>query len=314
MKLRRTVPLALAILAAAGCSAGESDALPESADADATPAAETTADAAVMAVDAVREAWVTHYNLHHPDMVADLYAPEAMVLHADQSVYEGRDEVEAWLVETMTSDPTATVTGLETLVFGDRAVTMGTYQVDGTSPEGGAVQFSGHYMNVMTRMDGEWLIEGSITNYDAPRPDDWVWGAMGEGEEPPPEEGTLQELVEAYETHWNLQHPDMVADLYTEDAKTAFADEPFREGRTALATRMAEVLAEPTVLDVHDVGTVELDEDHRVDGGWYELRAGEGGDVVQSGMYMLLAERQADGSWAIQRMVTNGRPMGGSLP
>lgn len=312
MMLPRTVPLTLVILGFAACSAGESDAPSETGSEEAeTATAEPTVSADVQAIDALREDWVTHYNLLHPDMVADFYAPEALVLHADQVVVEGREAVAGWLTESMADDPTVTITTRETLVFGDHGVTLGDYQVERTTPEGESLAVSGHYLNLVTRLDGEWLIEGSITNYDSPRPEDWAWGEPAD--ELPPEEGTMTELVEAYETHWNLQHPDMVADLYTEDALATFADGPLLEGRASIEARLEEALADGATLDVHDVGTVDLDEDHRVDGGWYEITAGEGGDVVQTGLYMLLAERQDDGGWAIRWSVTNGRPMAGPM-
>lgn len=316
MIFRRTAPAILAGLALAACSAGESDATPEAMPgSEDTSAAQPTASAEAQAIDALREEWVTHYNLHHPDMVADFYAEDAVVLAADQGVHEGKEAIAAWLTGTMENEPTATITTGETMVFGDQAVSMGTYEIEGTSPEGEAVEFSGYYMNALTRQEGEWLIGASVTNYDSPRPEGWTWGTMGEGEEPPAEEGTMTELVEAYETHWNLQHPDMVADLYTEDARAAFADGEMIEGRAAIEARMEEVLADGRTLDVHDVGTMELDENHRVDGGWYELKAGEDGEVVQAGAYMLLAELQDDGSWKIQRMITNARPMpAGEMP
>lgn len=304
MKLRRWFPLTLPLLVVAACSSGESDADAMS-EAEEAPAAEAMAASAEEALDALRGEWQTHYNLHHPEMVADFYTDSAVVLHADQYVHEGREAITAWLTETMESDPTATITTIETQVFGDQAVSMGTYSVEGTTPEGEALALSGHYMNYAENVDGEWRIAGSITNYDEPRPEDWSWGDPGEE---PPENGTMTELVEAYETHYNLQHPDMVADLYTEDAVIAFANEPLLEGREAIAARLTEELAEPAYLDVHDVWTQALDDTHQMDAGWYEVTAGEGGDVLQTGIYMNLVERQDDGSWKIQWMVTNGRP------
>ncbi|HSH66063.1 MAG TPA: hypothetical protein VLB84_09745, partial [Bacteroidia bacterium] len=53
-------------------------------------------------------------------------------------------------------------------------------------------------------------------------------------------------------------------------------------------------------LDVHGVSTMELDADHRIDSGWYELLDGEGGELVQMGYYANLVERADDGSWQIR--------------
>lgn len=310
MTLQRIPPLSLSLLLVlAACSAGESDATPEGSEAPEAPAAEATVAADEQALDALREEWVTHFNLHHPDMVADLYTADAVALLADQGVYEGRDAIAAWLAESAAGEPTVSVADRGSMIFGDAALIHGTYETQATSPEGEPLTATGGYMNVLQRVDGEWRIAGMVTNYDSPRPEGWPW-AEGEGE-PPAEEGTMAELVEAFETHWNLGHADMVADLFTEDAVVSFSDSPFIEGRAAVQASLEESMAEEpaTTLTVHDVGTMDLDADHRVDGGWYELTAGEGGEVVQSGAYMLLARRDAEGSWKLQRFISNGRPV-----
>lgn len=306
MHVRPLVFPLLLTLTLGACGGDEPDAQP-----DPMPEEATSATRAQAAIEAVREAWVTHYNLHHPDMVADLYADSAWVLNADLAVDEGRDAIAASLTEAMQSNPTATVTTRETRVFGDDAVSIGTYEVTATPEGADPVSWSGHYLNYLTRIDGEWKITGLITNYDSPRPEGWTWAEPVA--EAPPEEGTMGELVEGYETHWNLQHPDMVADFYAPDAVVALANQPVLEGRDAVAAALRERQAQgPTEIDVHDVATIDLADGWKLDGGWYELTAVEGDATVQTGMYMNLVRRMEDGSWKIHWMVSNGRA--GAMP
>jgi uncharacterized protein (TIGR02246 family) len=295
-------PLGLALIVAA-CAGGEPEA-------DATSEAEAPADptmAAETAIDALRADWVTHYNLHHPDMVAEFYTDSAWILNADQSVDEGRDAVLASLTSAMSVSPTAAVSTDDLMVFGEHAVGRGTYQID-TAPEGAeATSWGGAWLAYFRQVDGRWLIEGMLTNYDSPRPEGWTWAETTD--EAPPEETTMAEFIESFETHFNLNHPDMVADHYSEDASVAFGDGPFLEGRAAVAAELASRMeATPATLDVHGVGTLDLDESHKLDGGWFELKDPASGDVVSSGMYINLAERAADGTWTIKWAVTNSKP------
>jgi hypothetical protein len=63
-------------------------------------------------------------------------------------------------------------------------------------------------------------------------------------------------------------------------------------------------------ITIHDVYTQDLGDGYTLDGGWYELtRNAEGQSVQRSGMYVLLAHLQADGSYKIQWHVSNGRPV-----
>lgn len=308
-----TRPLALPVLsltlALALTACGGEEPPPEQAP----PAAETAAAAPSpdeAAIDDLRASWVQHYNLHHPDMVAAFYTDSAWVLGADQSVDEGRAAIEASLTEAMAANPTVDVEGFETMVFGNMAVTVGRYEVE-ANPEGAEpMGWSGYYMNFLTREGGEWKIEGLITNFDEVPPAEFAWSEWTD--EAPPEQGTLTELVQGYETHWNLQHPDMVADFYADDAWVAFANREPVEGRDAVAAALQERAAEmATEIDIHSVGTMDLGDGWALDGGWYELTAAEGGALVQRGMYMNLVRRADDGTMKVQWSVANGQPMGG---
>jgi uncharacterized protein (TIGR02246 family) len=116
----------------------------------------------------------------------------------------------------------------------------------------------------------------------------------------------MGDLVAQFTQHWNLHHPSMVADFYTDDAIVAFSDGPMAHGKEAVAARLEEIMEQPTTLTVHDVGTMPLGEGYAIDGGWYEIAAD--GERVQVGAYLNLVQQQADGSWKIQWGETNAQP------
>lgn len=299
-RFRLTALFLVLALVAGACAEEASDT--EAPEAEATTEVPEEAEAAV---EALAEEWVTHYNLHHPDMVADLYTEDATVVAADLAVDEGRDAIASSLAEAMEGSPTVSVSTDDVMVFGDRAVARGTYSVE-TTLDDAPVSFGGAYINLLRRVDDEWRIQGLQTNYDSPRPDGWNWA---EFEDQPDEDSAMTSLIEEFETHWNLQHPDMVADLYTEDAAVSFADAPVLEGRDAVAQWVGEQMeTQATTLDIHGVDTTELDDTHRLDVGWYELFVGEGEELIQTGMYVNLLQLAEDGSWKILWEVNSGRP------
>lgn len=293
--------VSLAILSLTGCGEPPS---PEPAAEEVTAEAEARAQ-----IDSLREEWVRHYNLHHPDMVADLYTADAWVGNADLSIVEGRDAVEAYHRAQMEPSPTVEVEMPGIRVFGDQAVGWGTYAVTLPDPEGQEMTVTGSYLTLLQQEDGEWKIAMRLANYDSPMPPDWEWREPGEA---PPEESTMGTLIGAYETHWNQAHPDEVAALFTEDAVAAFAGEPPLQGRSRIRNRVQEVLEEtPSRIDVHGVATIELADGWVLDGGWYEMFPPESGERFQFGIYMALNQQGADGEWRLHWLVSNARPAEG---
>lgn len=284
----------------AGCTAdgeGEADAMPE-------PEPEMTAEESL---DALRDEWVARYNAGDADAVAALYTDSAWILNADQSVDMGPEALATSVREAMAGSPTSSVTTEDRIVMGDQAVAWGNYDVEAT-PEGGeAMSWSGAWIGYFKQIDGEWKIDGMLTNYGAPPPEGMPWGQPPE--ETPEEESTLGDLITRYETAFNAHDPAAVADLYTDDATVAFSFGPVMHGQDAVASDLETRFGEGTVsLDVHGVGTVDLDADHKIDAGWYELTDTASGESVQTGMYFNLVQRAADGAWKIKWGMTNGMP------
>lgn len=290
----------------AGCAPGADE------EADAVPATATTESATAAdeaALEQIRADYVTHYNMQHADVVAGMYTDSAFALWSDGAVTMGRPAVQTYLQENVATSPTLNLTTGGTMVLGENAVAHGTWDVSAT-PEGATepVAMKGHYLTYFTKVNGEWKIGGVITNFDAAPPEGFEFAETGQEE--PPEEGTMGELVNAYVQAFNAGDAAAVANLYTEDGFHAYANLPAAEGRAAIQTVLAERFAAgaPTI-EIHDVGTMDLGNGWALDGGWYTFTApAEGGATeTQQGTYMNLVQQQPDGSWKIHWGVSNGR-------
>lgn len=292
-----------AMLAACSPDTGE--------QAESMPAAESTDMAsAEAAIDQVRTDYMADFNNHDAAGVASMFADSAVVLAANGDVQEGREAIQAALTEQMAGSPMGQVEKGEMMVFGDAAVDRGTYTVNSTTPDGAAMSVSGSYMTVLGQTDGAWKIEALITNLNAPPPEGYpmVDESMTE---PPPENGTMTALANAYMAAYNAGNAAAVAALYTGDAVMAFSSQPAAKGTAAIEASTATGLAEGSPkLELHDVYTQSLSADYAVDSGWYTVTATTpDGEVHNGGTYVLLCRQQADGSWKIQWGVVNGHPV-----
>jgi uncharacterized protein (TIGR02246 family) len=293
-----------ALLVGCGGDSADEAAPVEEAEAMAGDAAAAMSDEE--ALDALATYWETHYNMGHADMVASVYTEDAVALPASGNVFEGRAAIEADLAAGMAASPQATINSMETMIFGDMAVGIGTYSI-AASPEGAeAMAWSGAYMNLVVKEDGEWKIAANLSNFDAAPPLDWAWDTY-EGEVPE-DAGTMAELVEFYESQYNMGHAAEVASSYTDGAMAAFSDNPFRSGMSEIQAQLQTNIDTGAIVTIHDVSTTELADGWAVDAGWYQLNASDAGDPVRYGNYMNLLQQQDDGSWKIHWMVTNGWP------
>jgi uncharacterized protein (TIGR02246 family) len=302
MTIRHSIAL-MAGLLAAGCAKDKP------ADQAAVPANDESA--ALAAIDKIHTDYVTHFNLHHASAVADLHGDSAGFFGADGSVDMGKAAILKGLEETVAAKPTITLTPAETKVFGDRAVTRGAYTFAMTPPGGAAVNVGGNYLTIFERAAGTWKIRGVVTNYSAAPPAGTPRDTTTTT--PPPDAGTMKDLVASYMQHYNQGHASVVAGLYTENAHSAFADTTAAEGRAAIEAQLTKQMAQGSPqVTVHDVSTTELPGGWAIDGGWYEVKAtSPQGPVNRIGVYLLLAQRQADSSWKIHWSVTNGGPAAG---
>lgn len=304
MKLRHLfIPLAVVVLAACGGTADQA------AD-TAAPAATTAApmdDAA--ALDAMTDFLVTHYNMHHPDMVVDeVYADDAVFLGADGSVQDGKEAIRAAMTTAMAGNPTLGVEVADRVIEAQWAVSRGTWSLE-TTPEGApaALALHGNFMAAYEKIGGEWKAKAVVTNYDAQPPAEMP-RAEAPAEAPPDmTDSPLAEVAAYYATHFNMGHGDMVASRYAEDAVAAFANLPVANGRAAIAAQLNGRIAEGNPqITIHEVDAQEIGDGWVLGGGWYEISATTG-DV--DGAYMMLARPGADGNMQIQWAVSNAQPV-----
>lgn len=266
-----------------------------------------TADEA--AIDQVRTDYVTHYNMHHASVVADLYADSAMWLDVSGAVHMGKAELLASLEAEIAGSPTLTLTSRETMVFGDHAVDIGDYTAS-TTLDGTAANFAGTYLTYLQRQDGQWKIAGGINNFSAPPA--VPLPAPTEEEETPPDAGTMQEFTAAYVQAFNASDWAALGAMVTDDAKIAFSQAPLIEGGpAAVQARYTERFGAESspMIEIHDVGTQELADGWALDGGWFTFSATTPeGRITQTGMYLSVVQRQPDGSWKMHWHVSNGTP------
>ncbi len=302
MQNRMLVSL-LGMFALAACG-GYAD---ESADVSAAP--ELSADEVALAERS--EYWVTHYNMGHPGMVADLYGPDAWFRGANGGLASGVEEIAEALGQNAGASPQLESTLGGQMVFGDHAIAWGTYTM-ALSPEGAeAVSYGGTYMTHSSKIDGEWKIVGHLSNLTDDPFDDFEFTSP-EGE-PDPNEGTMGDFIDSYELHFNLGHPSMVADLYTEDAMASFTRGGPIMGRPAISAALTDLMeATPSKLQVNDLMTIDLGDGWALDGGWFAQSLEEGGDPFQVGGYLDLLKQADDGTWQLHWMVTNAWPSDGS--
>lgn len=296
MRTRHATPIALALIVAA-CAQPADDApaeAPEMSDEE--------------AIAALGDYWETHFNMQHPEMVASKYLDDAWVAPADGGWFEGEEQVQGWLAETSAPAPTASIDPVETVVMGDKAFGMGRYAIVGTGPDGNPMEFSGAYMNALSKVGGEWMIQGSMTNYDEARPDGWEWNAMPDGDAPPDVDNQFSEMVEAFETAWNAQDAAGLGAMFTEGSMAAFSDGPIMMGRGGVESGMAERLQPGVTIEIHQVNADQIDESHWGSGGWYEMQ-GPDGSTVQTGLWWNVFEMQDDGSPLIHWSISNAFPM-----
>lgn len=130
------------------------------------------------AITSTRQQWQEAYNAGDVTSLADLYTEDAALYDADGRVAEGRDAIRAHLeqetAEANGGRPQVALEPIEMLVDGDTAYDLGRYTL--TSAAGEAAE--GHYLVILRRVDGEWLIHRQIANLILPEGE---MGAPGGG-------------------------------------------------------------------------------------------------------------------------------------
>lgn len=296
---------------AVACSGGETegDATAEAAEATQEYAADTDSDSgsdadAIAALAAVADYWQTHYNMGHGSMVASRYVDDGLLWNGAGAMLYGTEAIAAGLQVGI--DATGSQIQLdqeEALVFGDMAITRGSFTMTGTL-DGSEVTNTGYYMSLAENVDGEWKLHGGVSNFDSP--DQTI--TPGEQMEMPEGEGAelLQARLDYYVTHFNMGHASMVADTYTEDAVSMGSGDALRTGRAAAQERLQGMMDDGAQIKGVSVWSAqELDDGHVSGIGTFTLE-GPDGDV--EGHFAALYERGDDGTLMLKWLLTSNHP------
>lgn len=260
------------------------------------------------ALNELRAQYMDHVNTGNAPMVAELYAEDALYMPSSGHYAAGPEAIRARAEEIAAAAPTLTITPVETEISGDWAIERGTYSTEVT-PEGGEVMSqSGRYLTLSRRQaDGSFKLHWVLSNYDAPPPPEAQEGMATETAEVmaggDPE---LAALAEEWQTHYNLGHPEMTAELHAEDGVVMGSAAPTAEGRAAIQAYIAEQTAASAEATITQAAT-EIFGDWAVGRGTYEtqLTPAEGETINLAGYWMTVCRRDDAGEWKIQWLITN---------
>jgi ketosteroid isomerase-like protein len=127
--------------------------LGQAAEKPATGKESTSTEDFATAIKKIRETWVQEFNAGHADKVADLYAPEAVLMRRNGSVHN-RDSILAELRRSILIQAhNYTLESLQAEHSGDLGYDTGIYNED--FPRHVA---EGNYLMVVKRIKGEWKI------------------------------------------------------------------------------------------------------------------------------------------------------------
>lgn len=165
----RSLSVLVGLALVAGCNPA-----PKAADSTAVaaaPAGQVSA-ADIVAVRDVSTAWYAHYNAHHPDSVAALYADDAVLMMPGQPAARGRDAIRAAYAKDIAAMEKAGNSdnqgkNSEISVSGDLGYESNSYTI--TDKAGKQID-AGKYVTVFGRKDGKWMIVRDIWNSDASSP------------------------------------------------------------------------------------------------------------------------------------------------
>lgn len=250
MRTRLLIPF-LSIVAL-GCTAETAD---EVATTEEPQEYASGADAASLA--AFIGDWETHYNMGHGSMVADYFAEDGLMWSGSAGLLFGREAIEASLqggIDMASSQITLELD--DQVISGNFAVARGTYATTG-SVDGDAVGNSGYWMSYSEMIDGAWTSHGLVSNLDSEQ----ATPAFAAGEMPEPDEsGSLvAEGTEYFQTHFNMGHAGMVADLYAEDAVVMGAGQAAVTGREAILASLEAMTEQGAQISITPYAAAELD-------------------------------------------------------
>jgi len=131
-----------------------------------TPAAQPGNDKAVL--EAGTEAWINAFNAHDADVLASLYAPDAVLLPPNTPAVFGRDAIRATNKELLADESLGVeLEDLEIKIEGDLGYKAGRYRM---YTKDGALAERGKYIEIWKKTGGQWLIHRDIWNSSVAAP------------------------------------------------------------------------------------------------------------------------------------------------
>jgi len=163
----KKLALGLGMILLAACNSGQ-----KAAEATPDAAAPQTSAADVVAVRDINKAWFAHYNAHHPDSLAALYADDAILMMPGSPMVKGRDAIKAAYAKDIAGMEKAGYLNnqgkdMNITVSGETGWESNTYTI--TDKAGKQID-AGKYVTVFGRKDGKWAIVRDIWNSDKPSP------------------------------------------------------------------------------------------------------------------------------------------------
>ncbi len=127
-----------------------------------------------------------------------------------------------------------------------------------------------------------------------------------EAEAPMDDAAALDELTEYYQTHYNMGHADMVADVYADDGVLLAADGGIHEGKAAIQASLEAAMAGNPTLALEVADRKIMGESAVSHGTWSVETTPEGapGPLALDGHFMTVA-RKIDGDWKTTAVITN---------
>jgi ketosteroid isomerase-like protein len=130
---------------------------------------QTESAAAKTVIDSVDREFTTHFNMGHPDLVAAMYAENAVAMPPNMPAAVGREAIKAVLAGFVAMKAQLTLTSAAVSANGPMAVERGTYSVTFTPPGATTpITDTGKYLVHWHLIDGKWQLADDIWNSDLP--------------------------------------------------------------------------------------------------------------------------------------------------
>ena len=137
-------------------------------------------------------------------------------------------------------------------------------------------------------------------------------GAIGEDAEPAVEVdadaaavAAIEDLRAGYVQHYNLHHPSMVADYYTDDAVTLLADGSVNDGREAILAMLEAAMGGNPTLAVETHDQMVFGDRAVARGGYTVDIAPEGAEAMSLSGHFMGVYDNAGGEWKLSSLLTN---------